>query len=108
MDTTRLSSGANVDQRWFKKLSRKSQRDKTFRDVVIRLRGEGGREGQILALAFASADAEKVRMPDIARLRLASERGERNGHRHAPDPFGLVDGPGRPHPATPSPVAPHP
>ena len=40
------------------KLSRKSQRDKIFRDVIVRLRGEGRRQRQILAFAVEPTDAE--------------------------------------------------
>src|SRR5262249_49106262 len=93
--------------RRFEKLSRKSQWDKMFRDVIVRLRCERRGQSQIVALAVTPADAEKIRVPDIARLRLAAERVERNGHRHSPGFFGLDDGARCPHPATPSPVAPH-
>ena len=40
------------------KLSRKSQRDKIFRDVIVRLSGEGRRQRQILAFAVEPTDAE--------------------------------------------------
>src|SRR5215470_4142491 len=84
-----------------------SQCHEGFGDMKIRFLGECRSEREVLPFAARPADAEKIRMPQVVCPRLAAERVERNGHRRAPDFFGLDYLARSPHAAPPSPVGQH-
>src|SRR5262245_6490253 len=84
-----------------------SQCHERFGDMKIRFISECRREREVLTFAARPADAEKIRMPLVVCPRLAAERVERNGHRRAPDFFGLDDLARGSHAAPPSPVGQH-
>src|SRR5262245_23114604 len=84
-----------------------SQWYERFGDMKIRVLSECRREREVLPFAARPADAEKIRMPQVVCPRLAAERVERNGHRRAPDFFGLDYLARGSHAAPPSPVGQH-